>query len=77
MRRSSEGGLPNLFHRVLMQLGAAAALQHNGSTIAPLLNQMSGTLTYGDLTPTTIPRRFISYEWFKYVLLCMSASVIS
>ncbi|DBA76218.1 hypothetical protein WJX77_002641 [Trebouxia sp. C0004] len=49
-------------------LGAASALQHNGSTIAPLLNEMSGALTYGDLTPTTVPRRFISYEWFKAVL---------
>lgn len=25
------------------------------------------TLAYGDLTPTTVPRRFISYEWFKAV----------
>lgn len=49
-------------------LGAAAALQHNGNKIAPLLNSMSSTLTTGDLTPTTIARRFISYEWFKAVL---------
>jgi len=77
MQQSSEGGLPHWFQPLLMQLGAAAALQHNGSTIAPLLNEMSGALTYGDLTPSTIPRRFISYEWFKYVLLCMPATVIS
>ena len=77
MQLSSEGGLTNFFHPVLMQLGAASALQHNGSTIAPLLNGMSAALTYGDLTPTTVPRRFISYEWFKYVLLRMPATVIS
>lgn len=49
-------------------LGAAAALQHNGTTIAPLLTSMSSTLVTGDLTPTSIARRFISYEWFKAVL---------
>lgn len=48
-----------------VQLGAAAALQHNGATIAPLLTSMSSTLVTGDLTPTSIARRFISYEWFK------------
>lgn len=52
----------------LVLLGGAASLQHHGTTIAPLLNQMSASLTTGDLTPTTIPRRFISYEWFKAVL---------
>lgn len=30
-------------------MGAAAALQKHGATIAGLLNQLSGTLTYGDL----------------------------
>ena len=50
----------------LLQLGGAASLQKNGTTIAPLLNQNSAILGYGDLTPQTVPRRFISYEWFKY-----------
>ena len=31
------------------------------------------TLAYGDLTPTTVPRRFISYEWFKAVLQVTTA----
>lgn len=54
-----------MVRNVCPQLGAASALQHNADAISTLLNAQSATLTYGDLTPTTISRRIISYEWFK------------
>lgn len=62
-----------------LQLGGAAALQKNGDVIAPLLTANAATVVTGDLTPTSIARRFISYEWFKYVLsvCCSLLSAVS
>ena len=59
--------------RGLLQLAGASSLQHYGDVIAPLLTNNAATVVTGDLTPTSIARRFISHEWFKYVLfVCCS-----